>query len=288
MEKYVFSSILILSETGPNERIVLQLAHQKQIPVCLVQHGITYNTKESYDMNVAKGALPIKSDHFLCWGKIIKEFSQSMGAKPEKVHSIGSPIFDRLGFDEQNSSKNDYVLLASAGPTKEEVSDLTVEIIEEYMNAIKKICQLATKHNKKLIIKTHPSPDELDPSFIAKQINPKIKIIKDGKISPLIQSCELLIIIDFTSVILDAHLLGKPVIALRLKYLDRGTITVFKNNSCLVTDLEKLDNAFKSVLNNEHVRNQLITNGIKSSKEYLSYQNNGSKELIKFLEKLVN
>ena len=31
--------------------------------------------------------------------KIIKEFSQSMGAKPEKVHSIGSPIFDRLRFD---------------------------------------------------------------------------------------------------------------------------------------------------------------------------------------------
>ena len=289
LEKYNFSSILILSEAGPNERIVLQLAHQKQIPVCLVQHGIYYDSKESYDMNVAKGALPIKSDHFLCWGKITKEFAQNMGIKPEKVHSIGSPIFDRLRFDEQNSSKNDYVLLATASPTKEEASDLTIEIIEKYMNAIKKICQLTTKYNKKLIIKTHPSPDEFDPSFIAKQINSKIKVIKDWRrISPLIQSCGLVIVVDFTSVILDAHLLGKPVIALRLKYYDRGIMTAYKNNSCLTTDLEKLDDALKSVLNNEHVRKQLIINGTKSSKEYLSYHNNGSKELIKFLEKLVN
>ena len=288
MEKYDFSSILILSEVGPNERIALQLAHQRQIPVCLVQHGINYDTKESYDMNAAKGALPIESDHFLCWGKIGEEFSQNMGINSEKVHSIGSPIFDRLRFDEHDSLKNDCVLLAPAGPTKEHASDLTVEIIEKYIDAIKKICQLVTKYNKKLIIKIHPSPDELDPSFIAKQINSKIKVIKGGNISPLIQSCDLMIVTDLSSPILDAHILERPVILLSVKDNGWGIPTAFKNNSCLVTDLEKLDDDLKSVLNNERVRNQLIINGTKSSKEYLSHQNNGSKELIKFLEKLVN
>ena len=98
LEKYDFSSILILSEVGPNERIALQLANQRQIPVCLVQHGINYDTNESYDMNVAKGALPINSDHFLCWGKIGKEFSRSMGINSEKVHAIGSPYSSGLCF----------------------------------------------------------------------------------------------------------------------------------------------------------------------------------------------
>ena len=156
------------------------------------------------------------------------------------------------------------------------------------MDAIKKVCYLATKYNKKLIIKTHPSPDELDPSFIAKQINSEIKVIKEGKISPLIQSCELLITIDFTTVILDAHILGKPVISLTVKDNQWGIPTAFKNNSCLVTDLEKFNDDLKNILNNEDFKNQLIINGVKSSKEYLSYQNNGSKELIKFLEKLVH
>ena len=141
----------------------------------VVQHGVNYDTKESYDMNVTQGALPLKSDYFLCWGKVTEKYSKGLGIKSEKIHSIGSPIFDKLRSDEQNSSKNDCVLLAAAGPTKEDASDLTIEIIEKYMNAIKKICQLVTKYNKKLIIKTHPSPDELDPSFIAKQINSKIQ-----------------------------------------------------------------------------------------------------------------
>jgi UDP-N-acetylglucosamine 2-epimerase len=288
MEKYTFSSVLILSEAGLNERIALQLAHQKQISVCLLQHGVNYDTKQSYDMNVAQGAFPIKSDYFLCWGKVTEKYSKSLGIKSEKIYSIGSPIFDRLRFDEQNSSKNDCVLFATAGPTKEDASDLTIEIIEKYMNAVKKICQLVTKYNKKLIIKTHPSPDELDPSFIAKQINSKIKVIKGGNISPLIQSCDLMIVTDLSSPILDAHILERPVILLSVKDNGWGIPTAFKNNSCLVTDLEKLDDDLKSVLNNERVRNQLIINGTKSSKEYLSYQNNGSKELIKFLEKLVN
>ena len=287
MEKYHFSSILILSEVGSNERIALQLAHQKQIPVCLLQHGAIYDTTGGYDMNVAQGAIPLKSDHYLCWGKITEEYSKNLGIKSEKIHSVGSPIFDRVKFDEQNSSKNDYVLLATSGPTQEDASDLTVEIIEKNMDAIKKVCYLATKYNKKLIIKTHPSPDELDPSFIAKQINSKIKVIKEGKISPLIQSCELLITIDFTTVILDAYILGKPVISLTVKDNQWGIPTAFKNNSCLVTDLEKFNDDLKNILNNEDFKNQLIINGVKSSKEYLSNQNNGSKKLIRFLEELV-
>ena len=288
MEKYDFSSILILSEAGLHERIALQLAYQKQIPVCLVQHGINYNTKESYDMNVVKGALPIKSDYYLCWGRISGEYSKKMAIKSEKVHPIGSAVFDGVTFDEQKCSKKDHVLLATGSPTKEHASDLTVEIIEKNMDAVKKICQVVTKYNKKLIIKTHPSPDEFDPSFIAKQVNPEIKVIKEGRISPLIQSCDLLIINDLTSPILDAYILKKPVISLRVTDNGWGIPTAFKNNSCIVTDLEKFDDDLKNVLNNESVRNQLIIDGEKSSKEYLAYQNNGSNKLITFLEELVN
>ena len=180
------------------------------------------------------------------------------------------------------------MLLAPAGPTKEHASDLTIEIIEKYMDAIKKICQLVTKYNKKLIIKVHPSPDELDPSFIAKQINSQIKVVKEGNISPLVQSCDLMIVIDFGSPILDAHILKKPVISVSVKDNGWGIPTALKNNSCLTTDLEKFEDDLKDVLNNDNIRNQLIKNGTKSSNEYLSYQNNGSSKLIEFLEELVN
>ena len=288
IEKYRFSSILVLSEAGHNEKIALQLGCKKKIPVCMVQHSIHYDTKESYDMMIAKGSLPINSDHYLCWGRMSEEYSQNMGVEAERVHAIGSPVYDDIIFDEEHYSKKEHVLLATGSPTKEHAADLTVKIIEKNMDAVKKICQLVTKYNKKLIIKTHPSPDELDPSFIAKQVSPDIKVIKEGNISPLIQSCEILIINDLTSPLMEAWLMKKPVMSLRVTENGWGIAKAFKNNSCLVTDLEKLDDDLKSVLNNERVRNQLIIDGTKSAKEYLSYQNNGSKELIKFLEKLVS
>ena len=93
LEKHTFSSILILSEAGPHERIAIQLAKQKEIPVCLVQHGVNYDTKQSYDMNVTQGALPLKSDYFLCWGKVTEKYSKGLGIKSEKIHSIGSSNF---------------------------------------------------------------------------------------------------------------------------------------------------------------------------------------------------
>ena len=288
LNKYDFLSILILSEAGPHERIILQLASQKQIPVCLVQHGIGHNTKESYDMNIAKGILPIKSDYYLCWGKISEDYCKNMDIKSEKVHLIGSAVFDDARYDEQDCSKKDHVLLATGSPTKEHTPDLTVEIIEKNMDAVKKICEIVTKYNKKLIIKMHPSPDEFDPSFIANEVNSEIEVIKEGNISPLIQSCDLLIINDLTSPILDAYIMKKPVMSLLVTDNDNGIPTAFKNNSCIRTDIEKFEHDFKNVLNDTKIRNELIINGTKSAKEYLSYHNNGSKQLIRFLEELVN
>ena len=87
--------------------------------------------------------------------------------------------------------------------------------------------------------------------------------------------------------ILDAHILRKPVISLSVKDNGWGIPPILKNNSCLVSDLEKFNDDLKNILNNEDFKNQLIINGVKSSKEYLSNQNNGSKKLIRFLEELV-
>ena len=86
--------------------------------------------------------------------------------------------------------------------------------------------------------------------------------------------------------ILDAHILRKPVISLSVKDNGWGIPPILKNNSCLVSDIEKLSDDLKDVLNNKQIRNQLIKNGTKSSHEYLSYQNNSSSKLIEFLEKL--
>ena len=96
-----------------------------------------------------------------------------------------------------------------------------------------------------------------------------------------------MIVIGFTSPILDAHILKKPVISLTVKDNGWGIATALKNKSCLITDFDKLEDSLNNVLNNEQTKNELMQNGTKSSNEYLSHQNNGSTKLIEFLEELV-
>ena len=104
-----------------------------------------------------------------------------------------------------------------AGPTKEVTFDLTIENIEKNIETIKKITEIVVSHNKKLIVKLHPSPDEYDPSKILRKINPEIEIIKTGNIAELIKKCILFIVIDVSTSIIDAHLLGKPVLSVPVK-----------------------------------------------------------------------
>ena len=41
-----------------------------------------------------------------------------------------------------------------------------------------------------------------------------------------------------------------------------GIPTALKNESCLITDIDGLEDNLNSVLNNEHTKNELIQNGL--------------------------
>ena len=141
-------------------------------------------------------------------------------------------------------------------------------------------------NNKKLIIKTHPSPDEFDPTELVKSIDPNIQVIKTGNISQLIKNCSLMIVIDFSSVILDAYLLKKPIINISVKNNGYGTPTAFSNNSCMMENLKTLENSVMKIL--EIDNSYLIENSIISSQNYISNLGNASENLLKFLSNLKN
>ena len=237
LNKFHFSFILLHSEVGPNEKILLQLAKLKKIPTFLLQHGIMNDSVDAYDYNVYRGLIPIESDHAIVWGKVYEDYFRQIGIPKEKIHTIGTPIYDKLKDLNSIDNEEGYVLLATSGPTKEVTFDLTIETIEKNIETIKKIAEIIVSYNKKLIVKLHPSPDEYDPSKILRKINPEIEIIKTGNIAELIKKCILFIVIDETTSILDAHLLRKPVLSIAVKAEEFGLPTVLKNNSCALADI---------------------------------------------------
>ncbi len=283
LEKYEFSFILILSEVGPNEKILSQLGKSKKIPIVLLQHGLINDSIEGYEHNIANGVIPIESNLSIVWGNENKNYLKKIGVSKEKIHSLGTPLFDNSKKTELSLEKN-YVLLATSGPTKEDAFDLTIKTIEKNIKTIEKIAHTVTKHKMKLIVKTHPSPDEFDPTEILKKINPDIKIVKTGKISELIKNCKLLIIIDESTAILNAHLLDIPVLSVSVKTEEFGIPTILKNNSCARANIQSFDDVFSQIINDHEFRTKLIQNANISTKNYISNLSNGAKQLINFLE----
>ena len=138
-----------------------------------------------------------------------------------------------------------------------------------------------------MIIKTHPDPAEFDPTEIAQKINPHIKIIKNGHFTSIIKNAKFVIVIDFSTVILDCHLLNKPVISLPVKNNGYGLPSALTNNSCICSNLENLEEHIRS-LSSKNFEDELIKNGTKSASDYLSFQNNSSKKFSDFLLQFSN
>ena len=279
LDKYPFSAILLQNEVGPNEKILLQIGKSKKIPVFLMQHGLIFDTPEALMVNKYHGVLGLNTDYQLVWGDIDYQYRKKLGFDPEKIIKIGSPAYDHF-FDKKNS-KRDYVLLATSGPTTEDIFDLTVESIAKNIETIKGISKIVTGLNQKLIIKIHPSPDEFDPTELIKSIDPNIQVIKTGDISEIIKNCSLMIVIDFSSVILDAYLLKKPIISIPVKNNGYGLPKAFVNNSCMIENLETLENSINNLLKNDN--SELIKNATISGQNYMSNLGKASEQLLRFL-----
>ena len=296
LNKFQFSFILLHSEMGPNEKILLQLAKLKKIPTLLLQHGLISDSVDSNDHNVYHGVIPIESDHAIVWGKINEDYFRHIGIPAEKIHTVGTPLFDNLKVLNSVDSQEGYVLLATSGPANAVSFDLTVEIIEKNIENIKKIAKIVVSHNKKLVVKLHPSPEEYDPSKILRKINPEIEIVKTGNIAELIKKCILFIVIDVSTSIIDAHLLRKPVLSVgvwrtfptTVKDAKFGIPTVLKNNSCALADISSFEKIFSQMINDDEFRNKIIKNADESIQKYVSFPYEGATTLLTFLEKFEN
>lgn len=286
-KKNKISCILVWSESGFNEQIVIKLAKKENIKIVLLQHGFYWETLENQKSNEFEGIFPIESDKLLVWGEISKHHAIECGFSG-KTETTGSLIYDTL-FDRKNkisSGKEGFVLLATSSPVKNEVFDLTVKTMHDYEHAIEMICKTILKLNKKLIIKLHPFQEELDITPIVKKFGDKIITRKVGDILPLIESCEVFLTIDYSTTILEAQILEKPVISILVKdRLTTQTPPVFSSNSCLTTTIEDFEHTIKKVLNDSNLKIKLIENGKKFVNNYLLNQGTAVNKTLQFLEK---
>lgn len=286
-EKYKLDSVLVWSEIGLTEQIVVKLAKQFRVKIVLFQHGLFFDSdsKGAYNMNKFQGVYPIDADKYVVWGTIEEKHQLKSGTPSDKLEVLGTPLYDDISNLKSDDHLTNYILLATSGPVKENALDLTVETIEKNHQAIKEVCIAVTSLNKKLVIKLHPSQDEFDPSQLAKEVSSNVIVKKTGSIAQLAKSCDVFVMIDASTVLLDAHLLRKPVISIAVKDSDYGIPSVM-SESCALTDVAGFEETLHRILTDDNFRNSLIEKGTTYVNKYVVNQGNSSQKLLEFLASL--
>ncbi len=280
-DKYSFSKILLYNESMMVEQIILHLAKKQKIPTLVLQHGMFYDSDEMINENSFQRTLPTKTDYYVAWGNVTKNFLQKNTNNFKKIEVFGSIFFDQA-FQNKITPYPDskYVLLVSDPLAFDRLTDLSLPQKELYNETIQQICQIVCKFNKKLIIKTHPQKNQHEYDTV-KKLDPSIKVLHSGDIQSLIKSAELVIAVDTTTVILEAMILEKPILSIRMKD-HYGLPEIF--NYCEQINLDLLDSRLSSVYNDVEFKNKLIEKGNKFLKLYFENPGSASKNLLKFLE----
>ena len=280
------SSIIVLSDNGFNEQIMLHLAKKYQIDTLLLQHGMYWETIENKEGNIFIGGdFPILSSKFLTWGTQTEKYSKKCGYA-EKTNIIGSPSHDTLFKDNSNNSlvNDGFILLATSSPQQNEIFDLTVDNLEAYEKIIKKVCKIAINLNKRLVIKPHPFQEERDVKKIVEGMDNHVILAKSGNIKDLIKSCDIFLVNDFSTTMLDAMIIGKPVIAIKTKNRHmKERPEIFTSGCCVECNINTLEKEIKEILTTNK-RAIMIEKGNQYVKKFMSNQGNSSEKLLEFLD----
>ena len=279
------SSIIVLSENGFNEQIILQLAKKHNIDVLLLQHGMYLETLELKESNIFLGGdFPILSSKFLTWGTHTKNYAKKCGFS-KKTHVIGSPAHDTLfKNNSDNSLVNDgFILLATSSPQQNQIFDLTINNLEIYEKTIKDVCKIAAKLKKQLIIKLHPFQEEQNIKKMVAGLGEQITLTNRGNIEDLIKSCDIFLVNDFSTTMLDAMIIGKPVIAIQTKNRHmKEKPKIFTTGCCVECNINTLEKEIKEILDTNK-RERMIEKGNEYVKKSVSNQGNSSEKLLELL-----
>lgn len=201
---YVPKLVINMTDTTPKDMAFTQVAKNLKIPTLLIQHGTLV-----YD-----SLLHSTSDYIAAWGDESKKWwTQNIKKSKNAVFVTGDPQFDKYSklYKEKVSyrlSKSKIkILLATSYYLGSEYQRF--KLLKDYLDELSEIDQVELK------IRTYfgrVKPNRLLREFV-KEYNFPISVDSEENLQKQIQEADI-VMAETTSLILDALILGKPVIYL--------------------------------------------------------------------------
>ena len=276
-------SVLDWAHTGTEEKEISFHANKKGISIFCVQHGImTLNTKfEKYHSIMP--VLPSNNSKLLVWGKIMENYLLEHKIDSEQITIVGSPRHDRF-FKKKISKNNNTILIASNLFFHYNFEGNDTRAYDRFELYLKKILKYIKKNsNKKPIIKLHSS-EYFNIAPIINKIDQNIPIYQHEDLLPILETCDSLISLNYSTILVDGLILKKPTMVILPEKQNFEQEEIIKKGAvAVVSNKIELETKLNDFLCNKQFRENLISNGENFVDEYFSFQGNSSKILSKFL-----
>ena len=281
------SAVLLLSESGVTEQIILKLSEKFSIQSVLLQHGLMLDNPSAENYNkILGGNLPVNSTKFFVWGNSSADPILQSNKYNDKIETVGSPNIDRIFLQRKNiDKKSNTVLLLTAGPRDQQTVGHNVNEWNKYENLIKKISSVVAKYNLDLIIKRHPDMAESNFSKNFSQELPNVKILKHAELLDLLLLSKIVIQVGLGSSIFKAQILEKPVISVMVDHDIYGSPKSV-SESCIEIKINDFEENFSKLISDSQSYQQVVQNANNELKENLDNIGQSAKKIFDSLKNL--
>ena len=271
------------------EQSISYAAKKCGIPTIRLQHGLDPFTHSM--SNYLRLEYPPHLDHTShgLWSLSDKQFlSNSKVIKDEKLIVLGNPRYDKLLNSQKTFFNNNTLLFAfDFGMTAYSLAGDDTNESEKLKKVFEESCQILNNiSDKNLIVKLHPGViPTFDVQKIIKKINPSIPVYKSQLVIDLLQNCDVLINVGFSTILLEAMILGKPTITIMTDHVDQ-----YQDDGIIKNEITKpvytskeLEAAINSMIHDKKFRENYVRKGNEFVQSYLSNPGTASDALVKYL-----
>jgi len=282
-DKMKIEAVVDWAHTGMEEKEINYVANKKNISIFCLQHGTMTLNPKFKKYHPVMPVLPSNNSHMLVWGEVMKSYLLEHKVNPNKITIVGSPRHDRF-FKKKMLTNNNTILIASNLFFPYNFDGNDTRAYDRYILYLKEILKFIKKNSdKKPIIKLHQA-EYFDISSIIKSIDPSIIIYQHEDVLELLEKCDVLISLNYSTILVDALILKKPSMVILSERQNYEEEEIIKRGAVLaVSDISELEIKLKQICLENNVRKKLILNGKKFIDDYFSYRGNSSEYLIKWL-----
>jgi len=266
--------IVVIYNTGVEEKMILSAAETQKVSGLILQHGYLPNPTYLKKYLSISPIIPNPGFKNGLWGNNTYELFLKLGIPGENLITVGSPRHDQF-FNSKKSSPKNTIIFFETYPSEINFMAFDTNQLIKNENTIRKICgKLNSLASHDLIVKLHPGQHVLPYSLksIIKKIDKNIPVYQSENIFEFFSKCDLIVISYHSTVILEAMILGIPTITF-IPDNSWDEEEIFKSGaSILVHSYNEFQIQLNKILNDSKIRNDLISKGKEFTKRYYSFQ----------------